>query len=55
MNLSPPSFPISFISVLAGAGGGAKLDSPVMMAPFASWLLASGFALPVLDSPLRGL
>jgi hypothetical protein len=56
MSLTPPSFPIFFISLLAGGAGiAAKFGYLAPMAPFAFWLVAFGFVLLVLGTLLRGL
>jgi len=56
MSLTPPSFPIFFIAVLAGGAGiAAKLGYVAAIAPYAFWLVAVGFGLLALGSLLRGL
>lgn len=56
MRLTPPSFPIFFIAVLAGGAGLAtRLGYLPLLAPFAFWLVAFGFVLLVLGSVFRGL
>jgi len=56
MRLTPPSFPIFFLSLLSGGTGLAvKFGYLPMLAPFAFWLVAFGFLLLVLGSLLRGL
>lgn len=56
MSLTPPSFPIFFVAVLAGGAGiAAKLGYVAAIAPYAFWLVAVGFGLLALGSLLRGL
>jgi hypothetical protein len=56
MTLTPPSFPIFFLAVLAaGAGIATKFGNVAVLAPYAFWLVALGFVLLALGSLLRGL
>ena len=56
MRLTPPSFPIFFISLLAGGAGiAARLGYLPFLAGFAFWLTALGFALLLIGSLFRSL
>lgn len=56
MSLTPPSFPMFFIALLAGGSGiAARLGYLSAVAPMAFWLVALGFVLLVLASWFRGL
>lgn len=56
MYLTPPSFPVFFMSVLfGGAGLAARLGYLAPMVPYAFWLLAIGFILLMLGTLFRGL
>ncbi|HZX77322.1 MAG TPA: hypothetical protein VFE83_09085 [Lysobacter sp.] len=56
MNLTPPSFPLFFISVIfGGAGLAARFGYLPELAPFAFSLVAFGFIMLVLGSLFRRL
>lgn len=56
MGLTPPSFPIFFVSMLfGGAGLAAKLGYLPAVAPFANWLVIIGFVLLTIGCLFRNL
>lgn len=55
MNLTPPSFPIFFLSVLTGGAGIAAKLGYLPLAGFAFWLVALGFVLLLFGTLFRGL
>lgn len=55
VNLTPPSFPTFFLSLLAGGAGIAAKLGYLPLAGFAFWLVALGFVLLLFGTLFRGL